>query len=96
MQDGDLEHDYFEKDLHFEAEEAYDLNKLKFITFIQALTPEVITLPSTPNGSSQAVQTSEATSFLQGLSPITFPNFSGVPSEWSHFRDMYLSLIHSR
>lgn len=80
----DLKHSYFTSDCHNETEEIY-------ITYKSELKDGIHKLKSVSKISEPCTTTSSNVR----LPKISIPSFSGRYSEWTSFRDLFVSLVHS-
>lgn len=77
---------YFTDDLYSECQEAYFDNRVDMLTLIESWTPETIA----PNPLIEAPRNAPTSCQLPR---INLPKFSGSPSEWSEFCDLFTAMV---
>ena len=98
--DVDLSDEYFSQDVLYDMQETFDDVYDMYVQFLK-------TQPAAPQAQSVAVVSGPAETsthddaagiptILKYFPQTILPTFSGKISEWPHFRDMFLSIIHKQ
>lgn len=83
---------YFQSDLLYLVQEEFDEALCSYLIYIKSNTAA----PPVPEKTPEPSPAFDLRSLTKSLPQIQLPKFSGKSSDWSHFRDMFLSLIHNQ